>query len=42
MISSFENFTLVPVNEVDAGRCLRPIIYRVKKLLKPYIQCVSK
>jgi len=42
MVSSFENYTLIPVNEVEAGRCLRPILYRVKRLLRSYIQCVSK
>jgi len=39
MVSSFENFTLIPVHEVEAGRCLRPIIYKVKRILRPYIQC---
>jgi adenylate kinase family enzyme/YHS domain-containing protein len=38
IISAIESFSLIPINEVEAGRCLRPIIYRIKKLLRPYIQ----
>jgi len=39
ILTAFENYSLVSVNEVEAGRCLRPIIFRIKKLIRPYIQC---
>lgn len=39
IINHVENNISINISEVDAGRCLRPIIYKLRRILRPYIQC---